>query len=80
MNGFWLTIKKGRHGSSMMDKSRTVELFAESFREIGILFFVFAPLDALTSRGLPLGAVIVVVVLALFMVVGGIILQSRKPG
>jgi len=49
----------------MLDKTRLVELFTESVREIGILFLVFAPLDAATATGLPLGVVILIVLVAL---------------
>jgi hypothetical protein len=64
----------------MLDKTRLVELFTESVREIGILFLVFAPLDAATATGLPLGVVILIVLVALFVIVAGIIVGTWKRG
>jgi len=63
----------------MIDKRKTERLVGETIRDIGILVFVFGPLDALFQQPTPGVAVVALLVGGgLFFIVLGIILQASE--
>jgi hypothetical protein len=59
--------------------SNVARLFGTTIREIGILGFVFAPLEAyLREPNPPLGYVSWIVGLSLLFIIGGIIMEARS--
>ena len=63
----------------MIDKRRAYHLVGETLRDIGILIFVFAPLDAFFQREPPdLLALAVAVAGALLFISTGIIIEAGE--
>jgi hypothetical protein len=61
----------------VIDRRRVTSLLGETSREIGILVFVFAPLDMLFQRGGPdLGVVILLIAGALILITLGTIIEA----
>lgn len=64
----------------MLDRRRATILLGETARDIGILLFVFGPLDALFQNGGPgMGIVIVLIPMALISIAVGIMLEAWTP-
>lgn len=63
----------------MLNRRRTVEILAQTVREIGILGFVFAPLDALFAEPrVGVAGVTAIVLLAVGMISVGIIVEGGR--
>ena len=59
--------------------SNVARLFGATIREIGVLGFVFAPLEAfLRDPNPPLAYIISIVGLSLLLIIGGIIMEARS--